>query len=150
MEIVRYSPEYWEGMQEVHDPARMQELTLAGLEAAFLPLHIAAEREDLFDYHVYIAKEQGKVLGFVAFSDEELAWLYVRPDHQRQGIGRKLAEHALAHMTAEEKSVEVLHGNEPARGLYHSLGFTKETILHGRMPGNESFKVRVWQMTMEK
>lgn len=149
MEIIPYSPEYWEGIQAVHDPARMQELTLAGLEDAFLPLSIAAEREDLFDYHLYIAKEESRVQGFVAFTEDELAWLYVRSDVQRRGIGRKLAEFALARMDAGEKSVEVLFGNEPARNLYRSLGFTKETILHGKMPGNEGFRVTVWQMTME-
>ena len=150
MEIIRYSCEYWEGIEQAHDAARKQELALAGLEDAFLPLTIAAEREDLFDYHVYIAKEADAVLGFVAFTEEELAWLYVHPDYQRQGVGRKLAEYALKQMDAEEKSVEVLWGNTPARNLYRSLGFTKETIVHGWMPGNERFAVTVWQMTMEQ
>ena len=147
MKIVAYNPTYWEDIQKVHDPARMQELTLAGLNDAFLPLTIAAEREDLFDYHLYVAVENEIAVGFVAFTEEELAWLYVRPDHQRRGIGRALAEFAMSGMTEEEKSVEVLFGNEPARTLYHSLGFTKETIVHGMMPGNESFPVTVWQMT---
>ena len=149
MRIVPYSPEYWEGIQAVHDPARMQELTLAGLEAAFLPLSVAAEREDLFAYHLYVALEETTVLGFVAYTDEELAWLYVRPDWQRRGVGRALARFALERMTAETKDVEVLFGNEPARNLYRSLGFTKETLVHGRMPGNEDFRVTVWQMVME-
>ncbi len=148
MEIVSYVQEYWKGIQAVHDPARMQELTLAGLEDAFLPLSIAAEREDLFDYQLYIAKEADDVLGFVAFTEEELAWLYVRPDVQRRGIGRELAQFALEYMNPGEKSVEVLWGNEPARNLYRSLGFTKETILHGVMPGNETFKVSVWELRM--
>ena len=147
MKIVAYNPTYWEDIQKVHDPARMQELTLAGLNDAFLPLTIAAEREDLFDYHLYVAVENEIAVGFVAFTEEELAWLYVRPDHQRRGIGRALAEFAMSGMTEEEKSVEVLFGNEPARTLYHSLGFTNETIVHGMMPGNESFPVTVWQMT---
>lgn len=149
MEILPYTPEYWEDIQAVHDAARQQELALAGLDAAFLPLSIAAEREDLFDYNLYIAKEKDAIPGFVAFTEDELAWLYVHPMHQRQGIGRKLAEFALRHMESEEKSVEVLYGNEPARNLYRSLGFTKETVIHGRMPGNEGFRVTVWQMEME-
>lgn len=147
MKIVKYAPGFWEDLQKVHDPARMQELTLAGLEAAFLPLTVAAEREDLFDYQLYVAVEENVAVGFVAFTEDELAWLYVRPDHQRKGIGRTLAEFALSQMTEEEKSVEVLFGNEPARSLYHSLGFTEEKIVHGVMPGNESFPVTVWQMT---
>lgn len=150
MMITTYTPDYWEDIQKVHDPARMQELTLAGLEEAFLPLTIAAEREGLFDYRLYVALEENTAVGFVAFTEDELAWLYVRPDHQRRGIGRALAQFALAKMEAEDKSVEVLFGNEPARNLYHSLGFTKETIVHGKMPGNESFPVTVWQMTMKQ
>jgi len=125
----------------------MQELTLANLADAFLPLTVAAEREDLFDYHLYVAVEENTAVGFTAFTEDELAWLYVRPDHQRKGIGRALAEFALSKMTEEEKSVEVLLGNEPARSLYHSLGFTEEKIVHGMMPGNEAFPVTVWQMT---
>jgi ribosomal protein S18 acetylase RimI-like enzyme len=148
MTIVPYAPQYWEDIQKVHDPARKQELELAGLDAAFLPLTVAAEREDLFDYHLYVAVEENTAVGFTAFTGDELAWLYVRPDRQRRGIGRALAEYALSRMEEGEKSVEVLCGNEPARNLYRSLGFTKETIVHGVMPGNEAFPVTVWQMTM--
>ena len=108
MMITTYTPDYWEDIQKVHDSARMQELILAGLEAAFLPLTIAAEREDLFDYRLYVALEEGTAVGFVAFTEDELAWLYVRPDYQRRGIGRALAQFALANMEAEDKSVEVL------------------------------------------
>ena len=96
----------------------------------------------------HVAKNDETITGFVAFTDEELAWLYVRPDRQRRGIGRALAEYALSRMEKGEKSVEVLCGNEPARNLYRSLGFTKETIVHGVMPGNEAFPVTVWQLTM--
>ena len=121
---------------------------MAGLDAAFLPLTVVAEREDLFSYHLYVAVEDDTAVGFTAFTEDELAWLYVRPDRQRRGIGRALAEYALSRMEEGEKSVEVLCGNEPARNLYRSLGFTKETIVHGVMPGNEAFPVTVWQMTM--
>ena len=148
MTIVPYAPCYWEDIQKVHDPARKQELALAGLSDAFLPLTIAAEREDLFDYHLFVAVEENTAVGFTAFTEDELAWLYVRPDCQRRGIGRALAEFALSQMDAEEKSVEVLVGNTPARNLYQRMGFTKETIVHGKMPGNECFAVTVWQMTM--
>lgn len=150
MEIVPYSNTYWEDIQKVHDPARAQELSLAGLEAAFLPLSIAAEREDLFGYNLYVALESDHAVGFVAFTEEELAWLYVRPDCQRRGIGRALARFALERMHSEEQSVEVLCGNEPARMLYRSLGFDRETIVSGKMPGNEVFSVTVWQMTMNQ
>ena len=148
MTIVPYSPKYWEMIQTVHDAARMQELSLAGLEAAFLPLSVAAEREDLFAYTIYVALEGNEAVGFVAYTEEELAWLYVHPRFQRRGIGRELARFALERMESGDKSVEVLVGNEPARKLYRSLGFVKEEMLHGHMPGNEDYEVSVWQMHM--
>lgn len=146
--IEPYSPRYWEQIQAAHDGARMQELTLAGLEGAFLPLSVAAQREGLFDYQVYVALEDGQAAGFVAYTEEELAWLYVHPRFQKRGIGRELARFALEQMESGDKSVEVLVGNEPARKLYRSLGFTKEEMLHGHMPGNEDYEVSVWQMHM--
>ena len=33
MTIVPYAPQYWEDIQKVHDPARKQELELAGLDS---------------------------------------------------------------------------------------------------------------------
>ena len=150
MKIVPYIPEYWPGIEEVHDAARKQELALAGLDDAFLPLAVAAEREGLFDYSLYVALEESRVLGFVAYTQEGLAWLYVHPDVQRRGVGRALARFALDHMGGEEKDVEVLFGNEPARNLYWSLGFTNERIVRGKMPGNEGFAVTVWVMKQEQ
>lgn len=149
IEIMPYEQSDWAAIEKAHDAARMQELTYAGLVDAFLPLSIAAQREDLFDYDLLVAKVGGKTVGFTAYTEDELAWLYVHPDYQRQGIGRMLAQAALANMHAGKKSVEVLCGNDPARALYRSLGFANEKIIHGRMPGNESFKVTVWELTLE-
>lgn len=145
--VAPYEPAHWAGIEAAHDAARMQELRLAGLQAAFLPLSVAAEREGLFEYSVCVATLNEKVVGFAAFTEDELAWLYVNPAYQRQGVGRALAEYALIQMGPGEKMVEVLEGNEPARRLYRSLGFTSEELLHGHMPGNEEFEVSAWQMT---
>ena len=93
--------------------------------------------------------EDGEVVGFCAYSEEELAWLYVSPEKMRKGIGRQLAAHALE----EEKAlyyVETLMGNEPARKLYESLGFTVKEVLSGKMPGNERFSVQVYSMYAER
>ena len=148
IDIRKYTSNDWEALQKIHDPARMQELHAAGLDDAFLPLYVAAEREDLFDYQVYVALLDGQTVGFTAFTEDELAWLYVHPDYQRKGVGKALATFALERMSSETKMVEVLWGNEPARNLYRSLGFTQEVLLHGKMPGNEKFAVSAWQMTM--
>lgn len=116
------------------------------MEAAFLPLSAVAEEEGLFEYkHVEVALQDDRVVGFCAYSEEEIAWLYVLPEKMRHGIGRQLVAHALD----TEKSlyyVEALFGNKPAKKLYESFGFAVKEILCGQMPGNEQFQVKVYSM----
>ena len=138
-----YRPEDFPGIERVHDRARRVELRYAGLEDAFLPLRIAAEREDLFAYPgLFVAELGGEIAGFAACTQEELAWLYVDPAHFRKGVGRALAEHALQRFPGIRR-VEVLSGNAPAKALYARLGFVTAATERGRMPGNEAFSVQV-------
>lgn len=131
---------------DIHDAARKIELSLASLDAAFLPFSIAAEREDFFDYpHIDAAIVNSDVVAFSAYTDDELAWLYVSPDMMRKGIGRKLVERALE-KEPNINHIEVLYGNEPARRLYESMGFCVQKIEEGVMPGNESYHVKVYSM----
>lgn len=144
MLVIRpYRPEDFPGLERVHDRARRVELRYAGLEDAFLPLRIAAEREDLFAYPgLFVAELGGEIAGFAACTQEELAWLYVDPAHFRKGVGRALAEHALQRFPGI-RHVEVLSGNAPAKALYARLGFVTAATERGRMPGNEAFSVQV-------
>lgn len=135
-----YCREDWPRLQAIHDAARQNELRLAGLEEAFLPLAIAAESEGLFDYTVRVALLDGTAAGFSAFTEGELAWLYVDPARSRRGIGTRLVQDALEH-TGRPVTVEVLTGNEPARRLYERCGFRLIETVSGRMPGNETFPV---------
>ena len=138
-----YRPEDFPGIERVHDRARRVELRYAGLEDAFLPLRIAAEREDLFAYPgLFVAELGGEIAGFAACTQEELAWLYVDPAHFRKGVGRAHAEHALQRFPGIRR-VEVLSGNAPAKALYARLGFVTAATERGRMPGNEAFSVQV-------
>ena len=52
MEIRPYTQADWPRIAAVHDAARPMELHLAGLDGAFLPLSVAAQREGLFDYTI--------------------------------------------------------------------------------------------------
>ncbi len=142
LRIRAYESEDFDALCRIHDPARRNELALAGLDDAFLPLTIAADREGLFDYSVYVAEEDGQALGFVAFTEDELAWLYVDVAHARSGIGTKLIRFALGRMQ-EEVSIEVLAGNYPAIAAYCGCGFRIHETVRGKMPGNESFAVTV-------
>lgn len=141
--IVPYQPGYWQRLMEIHDHARKDELARAGLSDAFVPLAIAAEREGLFDYTVCVALLSGEAVGFVAYSEDEIAWLYVDPCHARKGIGRSLVQYVIAHTLERPLLLEVLAGNDAALALYKSSGFRDTEILSGAMPGNERFNVTV-------
>lgn len=144
--IRKYQTTDWDAIERIHDSARLIELRAAGLEEAFLPLRIAAEREGLLEYPgLFVAEAGSEVTGFAACTEEELAWLYVDPAHMRRGIGRRLSEYALQQFP-EIRFIEALKGNEPARRLYESLGFTVTGIETGQMPGNEAFTVEVYSM----
>ena len=89
-----------------------------------------------------MAELDGQTAGFAAFTQDELAWLYVDPALARRGVGRALVEHALGEM-GRPVSIEVLAGNTPALALYEGCGFHPTQTLSGRMPGNEAFAVTV-------
>lgn len=140
-----YEERDFERLCQIHDPARKNELELAGLSAAFVPLTIAAQREGLFEYQLYVAEFEGQVAGFVAFTEDELAWLYVDSNLTRRGIGSSLIHFALEKME-NDVAIEVLAGNAPAIAAYSSFGFTIEETITGSMPGNEDFTVTVHVM----
>lgn len=146
--ICDYRREDWPRLQQIHDAARKNELTLAGLEDAFLPLAIAAESEGLFDYTVRVAWLEDVAAGFSAFAEGELAWLYVDPSLSRRGIGTRLVQDALE-QTGRPVTVEVLAGNEPARRLYECCGFRLIETASGQMPGNEAFAVTCHVLQLE-
>ena len=95
--VREYLPEDFEKIEKIHDAARKEELRFAKLQQAFLPFSVAAERENFFDYKICTAILYGKVVGFGAYSEDELAWLYVDSAYFRRGIGRALVEYVLAH-----------------------------------------------------
>ncbi len=143
IKIREYQQQDWQRLIEIHDKARTNELQLAGLNDAFLPLAEAAFREGLFEYTICVATISKEVLGFAAYTEEELAWLYVDPAYNHRGIGKSLIEYVIKNITKRPIHVEVLAGNEPAINLYKSMGFETVEVCSGSMPGNESFHVTV-------
>lgn len=141
-----YIPSDYGRICEIHDAARKIELSLSSLDSAFVPFSEAADREGFFDYpHIDAAIIDNNIVGFSAYTDEELAWLYVAPDMMRKGIGKSLVKRALE-VEPNIAYVEALYGNEPAKNMYESFGFRVREIAEGRMPGNEKFRVRVYCM----
>lgn len=79
MKIRAYRESDWPRLCEIHDAARMCELSASNLTDAFLTLEQTAENEGLFDGAIVVAEAEGAVQGFAAFSDNELTWLYCHP-----------------------------------------------------------------------
>ncbi len=140
-DIRAYEPGDWDAIARAHDAARLQELEASVGVEAFLSLADTAEGEGLFDDQLWVASLDGEVVGFVAYADAELTWLYVHPDRQGRGVGRALLRHALAHARSEgagRVETTVLDGNR-ARALYESEGFTLVETRTGALVGNEAF-----------
>lgn len=102
MHIRPYATEDWERVCQIHDAARRDELAAAGLMAAFLSLEQTAANEGFHDYTLRVAEADGNVVGFVAFTDDELAWLYVDPDAYGMGVGTALIQTALGPVNTNE------------------------------------------------
>ena len=133
-----YESTDWSRLCEIHDTSRLDELGLTVGTDAFLTLEQTAENEGLFDDKLFVAEVDNLVQGFVAYSDEELAWLYVDPKFYRKGVGRALVQHAVAD-SAAPMTLELLEGNTPALELYLSEGFKVIKRVEGKLEGNENF-----------
>ncbi len=133
-----YTPEDWDAIATIHDRARLDELRASvGIEA-FLSLADTAESEELFAGEVWVACNETTVLGFVAFAEDEITWLYVCPDHYRRGIGRRLLQEAITRCGSAIQT-SVLSGNDAALQLYLSEGFQIIETKTGKLNGNEQF-----------
>lgn len=133
-----YQDADWPSLCRIHDRARLLELALSAGEAAFLSLEQTAGDEGLFDAALDVGEVAGTIVGFVAYSDTELTWLYVDPDRFGEGHGRALLRHAISRASPILET-QVLVGNDPALTLYLSEGFEIIERKDGKLVGNESF-----------
>ncbi len=65
--------------------------------------------------------ENGRILGFVSLQQNNLAALFVSPDHQGRGIGRQLLNHAK--LQRQTLSLTVYEANSKAIAFYSHHGF---------------------------
>jgi ribosomal protein S18 acetylase RimI-like enzyme len=138
IQLRNYNSADWDAISVIHDQARLDELRASvGLEA-FLSLAATAENEGLFEGEVWVACDGETVVGFIAFADDEVTWLYVSPDYYRQGIGKRLLRQAI-NRCGKVVSTSVLSGNDAALQLYLSEGFKIIETKIGKLNGNESF-----------
>jgi len=138
IQLRKYNSEDWDAIADIHDRARLDELRASVGVEAFLSLAATFENEELFEGEVWVACEDETVVGFIAFADDYVTWLYVSPDRYRQGIGKVLLRQAIDRC-GKTVSTSVLSGNDAALHLYLSEGFKIIETKTGKLNGNESF-----------
>lgn len=107
---------------------------------AFLPeLHTAEEdlrffaRRFLPACEVWVADDDGMILGYVGFDADWVHHLYVHPDAQGQRIGPQLLALALA--DGRPRRLWTFQQNDRARRFYEKRGFVLVQLTDGS--GNE-------------
>ena len=81
------------------------------------------ETEYLPKAETWVACHSGHAIGFISLLDSFIGGLFIAPDRQGLGAGRKLVAHALARKGS--LSLEVYTANEQAVRFYTSLGFNE-------------------------
>ena len=92
------------------------------LEKSFID-KVTSDMRNLYipgsDTWVYV--EDNSIIGFVSMIDNEIGGLFILPDDQSKGVGRKLVDFiAETHKNIE---VEVFEKNDVARKFYQKYGF---------------------------
>ena len=83
------------------------------------------EQEYLPKAETWVACWRGEPVGFISLLNRFIGGLFIAPDHQGLGIGRKLIAHALT--LKGELALEVYTQNEQAVRFYAALGFTERS-----------------------
>ncbi|WP_353143310.1 GNAT family N-acetyltransferase [Paracoccus sp. (in: a-proteobacteria)] len=79
------------------------------------------ERKYLPKAESWVACDGGEAIGFISLLGNFIGGIFIAPDRQGMGVGRKLIAHALDRKG--ELSLEVYTANEQAVRFYTSLGF---------------------------
>ncbi|RMH05804.1 MAG: GNAT family N-acetyltransferase [Nitrospirae bacterium] len=144
MKIRDYVAADWESVCRVHDAARPDELAGSCDPRAFVPLAKDPESEELLRSRIFVAEEDGEVIGFAAVDDSYLSFLYVHPVHYRKGVGRALLQKSIEAATDNaELWTIVLSENVAAIALYRSEGFEEVARFDSK---NEGYPVTCIRM----
>ena len=71
-----------------------------------------------------LCDDSGVIRGFMGMSESKMDSLFLAPEFQRRGAGRRLVLHA--HALHGELTVDVNEQNAAARGFYEACGFVVE------------------------
>ncbi len=132
--------------------AEQIELNARGPENRFLINRIKHLKQELAepqsrDYPLFVAKQNGKVIGFVNPEIDEkghktISQIYIDPKYQSKGLGSLLLGKALNALGSESDIyLEVVGYNQKAISFYEKFGFVKTNNPVERDPNMPSYLV---------
>ncbi|ADY57014.1 GCN5-related N-acetyltransferase [Syntrophobotulus glycolicus DSM 8271] len=143
MVIRAYTEKDWEEVCHVFDRAKPDEMRGSCDLKAIRPLK--ADKELIRSFHeskIFVAEEDGRVVGFAGYHNTLISWLFVAPQYYRQGIGRRLLNWILTDV-GETAYLNVAKYNEPAKRLYYSEGFKVVEEFTGQYNGYEAHALKL-------
>ena len=141
------------GALQVTDAARCAELEMQLFEGDDPWPEFSFVRELGARHNRYVAaRADGKLVGYAGISrlgrtppfEYEIHTIGVDPAYQGQGIGRELLDRLLTIADGGTVFLEVRTDNEPAIGLYESVGFVKMGVRkrYYRISGADAYTMR--------
>jgi GNAT superfamily N-acetyltransferase len=91
------------------------------------PAHQAVIAEAIEADMVFVAEDDGEIVGVLRGRPDKLQSLFVRKDHHRQGIGRALVAHFERACRRQEATVIKVQATLFAVPFYQSVGYKKTT-----------------------
>lgn len=98
-----------------YDPA-----AIGSLLQAMAPVHIA---ERMVSRDCFVAVDDGVFVGTISLGGDRLHQMFVAPERQKGGLGRRLVAHLEGHARARGVADLRLHSSLTARGFYERLGY---------------------------
>lgn len=96
---------------------------------AFLGEELLLEQKEIVENNyleqaeTWVVLSDGKIIGFIGLLEHFIGGLFIHPEAQGQGIGRKLVEHAFK--LRGQLELEVFAENQSAYRFYQKLGFVE-------------------------
>lgn len=88
-----------------------------------------------------VARDSGRILGFVAYKEDWLNHLYISPEHWRRGVGRRLLR--AAQKASKSLQLWTFQRNGSARKFYVAHGFEDVELTDGRENEEQEPDVRM-------
>ena len=121
IKIIEFEPQYAEETVKIWRESK--ERAIAQKEMHSFEDHVLFLNKILnIDSKIYIAIYKNKVVGIIAFNEDEVNQLYIHIDYQGEGLGRKFLELAKANSKGR-LTLSTFEINHKAQRFYERNGF---------------------------